>query len=534
MIKPAFDPLSIYQKAQQQSAILAHVMIVLMMALLAASFALFGARLIPKWNGTFLVILCLIISIEAIYNRKRTDDMELRERLIFRASEAVAFAIIAKILLYIVHNPAQILKDIPLWQQNFLESFFTAEYLLVLVIMLAVWLISLAYAGELEDLYNRENDAVWDELGKLQNVLHEIRSRIAARLFLIGAAVVVFSVLSRLDTSVVLRQHQGGLAMIAPILIVVGYFLLALVMLSTTQFALLRTRWLWQRLPISPKVAANWLKFGLLAFIVLAVIVMFLPTHYSIGLIDTLRLAFEYLLRAFSFLVFLITLPFTICLSILSLFRGNAQEEPQQPMASPQVPPITQPGEPLAWIEFLRSLLFWALFLAVIFFALRYYLQQNAALWNAITRFPLIRWIAGAFRGLWMLLRGANREVASLVKKGILRLRAQRVTAPAQAIRRLRSLARMNPRERIIYFYLSLVQLGGERGIDRSPAQTPYHYEQRLGSAIPEIDSELHNLTETFLEARYSQHPVEQPQSDQASSLWERIKAVLKDWKREE
>jgi hypothetical protein len=124
--------------------------------------------------------------------------------------------------------------------------------------------------------------------------------------------------------------------------------------------------------------------------------------------------------------------------------------------------------------------------------------------------------------------------LTGLVQAGIKRLRTQRMMIPTQAIRRVFNFNRLNPREKIIYFYLNLVELAGEQGIARKPSQTPYQYENRLIGEVPEVNQDLRGLTDTFIEARYSQHPVEQPTAEQANSLWERIKAVLKSWRRAE
>jgi hypothetical protein len=530
MNKPSFDLLAIYRQGQGQAILFGHVMICLMMATIALAFALFGARLIPGWNGVYLVWVCMLIAMEAIYTRKRTEELDFRDRIFFHLSEWIAFAVALKLLLYAMHGIGQILVDLPLWQKNFLENFFTGEYIFALVVTGLVWLVTMAYAGELEGLYNREEDAIWDELGKLQNSLHDLRRRIATRIFIIGAGVVILAVLSRIDTTFVLGQRSSGVAFFAPVIDVLAYFVLALVLLSQTQFALLRTRWLWQRTPISARLASNWLRYGLLSFLILAVIVFFLPTHYSIGLLDTLRYALNYISQAFTFLMVILTLPFTLCMTLLSLFSGSKGVS-QQPAPQPQLPPPGVPAQPIAWIEFLRSLLFWGIFIAVIFFALRYYLSQNVALWKTITSFPLFRWIGGTLRGFWAWIRGANRQISSLVQASIKRLRAQRVSISAQGIRRIFNLSRMSPRERIIYFYLSLVQLSGERGIDRRPAQTPYQYERQINNAIPEIEPDLHTLTDTFLEARYSQHPFEPAQSEKAGSLWDRMKEIIRKWK---
>ena len=534
MSLPSFDPAARYRKAQGQALLFGHAMIVLMMVTVAAAFGLFGTRLFREWSAWVPVILSLILSIEAIFTREQTREMDTREKVTFHLSEWVAFAVIAKVILYLVRGFDSLLADIPRWQADFLANFFTADYLYLLLVMTVVWFLSRAYTGGFEALYDRENDALWEDLGKLQNALHDIRRRIGARLFIVGILVVALAVLTRADFPGVFQPLPVGWLFSAPVVIIVVYFLTTLVLLSHTQFSLLRTRWLWQRLPISPGLAANWLRYGLIAFALLAVIVLMLPTRYSIGLLDTLRILLDFGMRAFSAVFFVLTLPVTLCLSIISLFSGEeSAPQSQQPIMPPGVPPAGPAGEPVAWLEFLKSLLFWAIFIAVVFFALRYYFGQNTALWNAIKNFPLFRLVGSVLKGFWSWVRGANRQIAGFVGDTIKRLRIPRAAAAPQALRRIFNLGRMTPREKVIHFYLSLVRLGGERGLDRRPSQTPYAYEQQLRSAVPEIDPDLHSLTDTFLEARYSEHAVGPDRSDQAATLWERIKAALQRWRSE-
>jgi hypothetical protein len=155
---------------------------------------------------------------------------------------------------------------------------------------------------------------------------------------------------------------------------------------------------------------------------------------------------------------------------------------------------------------------------------------QNKDLLRAFGNFPLVRWFGQAWKFLSDWFRGANRQLSAVVRRGIKRFNQQRAAATPQIFRRFFNLSRLSPRDKIIHYYLSLIQLGNERGIDRRPSQTPYQYENRLKDSIPEIDQELHNLTDTFIEARYSRHPLEEPNAEQAGSLWEQIKAALKNW----
>ncbi len=530
MNKPVFDLLTNIRNSQGQTVLFGKIIAILMMTSFAVAVVQIGERLAPDWRGEYLVWTSLVIGIEAMVTRGHAKVLEGRERIIFLVSEWIAIAVALKILLYLVHGPAQLLTDLPLWQENFLQNFFTGEYLLAILVAGLVWLNSIGFAGELEDLYDRDMDTRWDELGKLQNAIHDVRRRMITRIFVMGTLVVTMAAISRVDTSAIFRPFgKPPSGYYAPVVNALVYFVMALVLLSQTQFALLRIRWLWQQMPISPNLTKNWIRYALAFFVFLGLLVVFLPTEYSIGLFDTLRYVVNFVMRIATFLLMLIAIPFTLC---MSLFRFSNSTTPLQPAQQPTPPFVPSPAQPIAWLEIIRSLAFWIIFLGVIFFALRYFLSQNQALWQAILRFPLFRWISAAWDGFWKWLRGANQQIAGLVKTGIKRLRAQRTAVPTQVIRRLFNIARLNPREKIIYYYINLVETGGEQGLVRKPAQTPYQYENRLRGAMPEVEQELHGLTDTFIEARYSQHPVEQTNADQASSLWERIKAALLNFKR--
>jgi len=528
--EPSADLLNQRSASQAVSTLIGGIIVSLMMMTLAAGVVQFGARLFPEWQGRYLVWVSLVVSLEAMYSRKQAVQMEGRDKILFRASEWVAISVAIKILLYLVHGPAQLLEDLSGWQENFIENFFTPEYVLVLFLSLGVWLASSTYVGEMEELFEREKDAEWDEIGKLQNALKEIRGRISAKVFVIGTIVVILAVGSRIDASAIFRAQgvvpPGYQSPVANVLI---YFILALVLLSLTQFTLLRSRWLSQRVPVSPALAGNWLKSGLMFFIILAVIVFFLPTDYTLGLLDTLRYLLDLLVKAATFLVFLITFPLTLCLSLFRLSESNQGKSPPPPTFSP--PPPVEPGQPAAWLEAARSLAFWAIFLGIIIFAVRYYLIRNTALLSAIRKFPVINWLAGFFSSAWGWLKGANRQIGTIVREGIKRLRPKAVRLPGQAIRRLFNPTRLSPREKILFYYLSLIQISSERGLSRQPSQTPYQYESKLKSEVPEIDQDLHELTDRFVEARYSLHTVEEDSASQTASLWDRIKAVLRQWR---
>ncbi len=523
------DFLKPYRSSQTVSILIGNLLVAFMMASVAVGFVQVGKLVNENWNGSYLVWMALLLSLEAAYTKRSTRDLDFREKVLFRISEWVAFAILIKLLIYLLHGFNLILLDLPRWEEN-LSSFFTPEYMLALLVALITWSASGAFAGELDELHDRERDAAWDELGKLQNALQDIRKRIIGRVFLLGGLVVLLAILSRLSATALLRL--GGLTSPgykAPVANVLVYFILAMILLSLTQLAMLRTRWLWQGLPISTKISGNWLKWSLIFFAVLAVIVFFLPTEYSLGLFDTLRVVVNIVIQLVTLLLILLTIPFGLCLSLFSLASGPQTQQTPQILNNP---PIEVHGTPVTWLETLRSIAFWAIFVAIIFFAFRYYLRQNTSLWQSLQRLPVIRWLGQAWQVLRDWIRGVNRQVSQLVNDSIQRLRTQRPSLSTQRLRKIMHTRSLSSREKVILFYLNLVELGSERGLARRPNQTPHQYEQRLSEALPEMEPELNSLTDTFIEARYSQHAVEDSTAQQAGSLWEQIKDILRNWRK--
>jgi hypothetical protein len=79
----------------------------------------------------------------------------------------------------------------------------------------------------------------------------------------------------------------------------------------------------------------------------------------------------------------------------------------------------------------------------------------------------------------------------------------------------------------IRYFYLSVARRASQAGQSRAPGETPYEYRAALDRQFPELEPDLEGLTDAFVEARYSQRPVQEEDAQAVKPLWQRIKAIL-------
>jgi len=85
----------------------------------------------------------------------------------------------------------------------------------------------------------------------------------------------------------------------------------------------------------------------------------------------------------------------------------------------------------------------------------------------------------------------------------------------------------LSPRERVLYYYLSIVRRAGERGFPRRRSQTPYEYDTLLEPNLPYAQQDMASLTQAFVEARYSRREIEPDQAGQIQTYWQRVKAAL-------
>jgi hypothetical protein len=93
-------------------------------------------------------------------------------------------------------------------------------------------------------------------------------------------------------------------------------------------------------------------------------------------------------------------------------------------------------------------------------------------------------------------------------------------------------LGRLSPRERVLYYYLSIVQRAGQQGYPRQHYQTPGEYQATLEPELPRAHEEMSALTQAFVEARYSKREVVPDQERAVRTQWERVKAALRVLKR--
>jgi hypothetical protein len=475
----------------------------------------------PAWNGTFLVVGCVLAALEANYSYQLIRARQLRgpDLLRFRAIEVALFFILLKIGGYVGDGWARVLADFQTLPRHPL-SVLDPETVVAFVLAILSWQASTQTVRDLEQLGAPESSRYDVPPGE----------RLANRFFWGGAVLLLIAGFNRIGIATLLdlrRPPVPGL-----VLNVLVYFLLGLVMLGQAHFTRLRRQWQVQEIKVVQGLAGRWLRYSLVLIGLAALLAFLLPTGYTLGLLDVAGSALELVSTLLWIIGMLITFPLAwlhwMLLALLARFLGDVPPPqpdlllPELPREEPAGPGVAAPG----WFEVLRSLLFWTLASWMVFYVVHTYLHDRPEILGGLASLRPVRALRRFLTALWRWLAGLAEVVNERFPRRFSLRRAS--PEPHEKPFRFFRLGALSPRERILYYYLSILRRAGQQGLARRLPQTPYEYEATVGPRLPEARQELNLLTQAFVEARYSRHTFDRQQDRHVRVHWQKVKAALR------
>jgi hypothetical protein len=503
-----------------------YALVTLMMTCAVGTLVSLINRLFPDWQPWYIAGLSFFVVADRLYTYRPNKKLPLfsKEWFIVFGSQGVLILLIVKVAVGLSHGVYAFWAEIQNWWPDFVMYFLNYEYLTVMVIMVVIWLVS-GYFAELLDEMGLDQALVAMEIAGGDQVQGPpARVRLVSLIDLRSLYLDTFS--TRLVVLDLAALAGGGASTLL-------YFMFGMALLSQTQFVSLHTRWSLQKIPINRNLAGRWALYSILFLVLLAIFTSLLPTHYSLGMLSALGKVLDTITQ---FLISIAQFFVSIILLIISLpFMLLGKKTPLENVAEQPTPtPTPTPSKDLsnivpspAWLELTKSLIFWVIFLSFITYSIILYLRQHKEVLESLRKIPgwrlavrFLNWIKGIFIG-------AKSGISRAVKTGRERLLARRKARQATSGSGFLNLRRLDPRQKVYFFYLALIRRGTEIGMTRKPAQTPTEYAATLESALPTVDEDIDALTEAFIEARYSRHPVEPEKANLVKATWERIRKAL-------
>jgi hypothetical protein len=349
---------------------------------------------------------------------------------------------------------------------------------------------------------------------------------LATRFFWGGALLMVLVGLGRVDFSALLSFQRPSIPGVVVTAMV--YFGLGLVMLGQVRFARLQVRWRAEEVPVSADLAGRWARYGLVFALVAVLMALVLPTRYGLGLLQVAGAVLEFAGALIRFFFYLLFLPLLWLMYLLTRHTNLADQEPPVLADPPQMPGLFAEdagGSGPGWLETMRAIVFWIVLVGAVVYLVRNYLRDRPQLMEKLRGMRPVAILRSFLGALWRRLTGWVEAVGERLPR-----REQRGKEDGGRIEARFQLFRpgaLAPRERVLFYYRSVLHRAARRGLPRHPTQTPYEYESSLAPHLPEAEEDVRGLTDAFVEARYSRHDVDRGKAEVARHIWRRVRAAL-------
>ncbi len=481
----------------------------------------FLAWLFPTMDGRGLLLLCALVILEAFFSYWLIKHLPTAQKQIvyYRGTELVVLLVALKLFTELRPGPASFWNNFLLWPVQFPFNIFTDQYLLTLLPALAAWQAGNLFAADLSLLGTDDNNFPDERLKTAK-----VRNLIQRRFLRLGILVVFLAAI----------PSQSALEIPLPVISnavseVIAYFVLGIILLSLTRFITLETTWWQAKLQVPVQIPRRWFAYSALILAFLVLLISVLPTNYGMGFFATLLAVYRFIYQAIAYFFGFILLLITLLARLLGKTSVGPQEQVPTPTPPPGQLPMVSSVSSVNW-ELVKSVVLWGSLVVLAFMALRQYIAFNRDLSEELRRFRPVNWFVSAWHQFIAAFRKTNRSVGTFIQNSLKRLRkfTPNMNDHGSAWEYVNP-RRLNPRQKVIFYYLALVRRAKEAGLQRQEHQTPYEYATSLTTNLKEEKANVDAMTEAFIEARYSRHNIPSKTARRAESIWETIRHVLRN-----
>lgn len=524
-------------------SILHPFLIAVLVACLDTAWLALIARLVPALGGgagQIVLFFSVLVTVLGCVTTALLAQPGQRRRTAYRWVEFAFVVVATRLILWavtggwptldgLIYRPMASLLDM---------TFFSAGLVVIFSWLVAIELMSdlLRLALQPDELHALQTDRIGEMIRSSNTDRPTILARIVARWVAGGILMVLAAAGLQVERPVTgflaLTQQNINPAVVAAIVI---YFLAGLILVSQGQLALLRTRWLLDRVPSTDSVLRQWPFYVILLLIAIGFLAALLPFGGTFLLAQILfgivGFAFNAVLSMFRFFMGLLLL-------LIGMIMGESPETPLPEAPPPPPPPVLDQMPPAAaqlpaWTG---GALFWTVMVLFLGYAAYIYLSDRGV------QFTWLKTFWQLLRERWLMLFGSLRQWQQSMVPG--RTNPEHPLAETPQVhwsKRGLDWRRLDPTQQVRYFYLTTLEQAQGRGIGRTNGETPAQYAPRLTQhlATQQATTEqptdefkdqqaVQKLTDAFIQARYSKKPLDQPASNALVQVWENLKVYLR------
>lgn len=509
---------------------------ILMVSVMLTCFAVIIGKSIqviyPIWGSYWFPILTFLVTVISLHVRQaqRTTPRTFQNQTLFILAEIILLMLITKAIsmfTLVLMGYTTIWLEIASWPQDFFQNFFNMDFLFRASAIFIIWLLTWLFSAPINKLEEDQALMEQEKLGYTFTDRYDARRKLISLIFNLGILMILVMVIwqSNLPFFDEDRLSTGIL-----ILVLLIYFFTAFVFLALNQYAIMKARWFFNDIDVNPDLGKRWLFYSLFFIFTVIIVIAFLPTNLPLGIstiAEWLSQAFIYIL---STLFSILTYPIFLILALIShLFGGETIDQAFQAIEpSTDVLPQTIAATP--WLDVVRSVLFWVVFLVVVISAIIYYFNHRPEFKHFLIQFRFFSLIQDFWHWLLRGFKEAKDLTSETIQTGFDKIQAFLRNQKEKLPTIFDFVKRLPPRQAVILIYADWIHWNKQHGFERKGSQTPNEYAQAFAQRTPEtadLNEKITDLTKIFIQARYSQHPIFKAQAQQAQNLSKLLKKSL-------
>ena len=483
--------------------------------------------LYPGWHPIGFMVMAFFVAFESLslrYYQRRTSRFT-QNIVLGILSEIILIILVAKLFSMLSEGFSTLWMQITSWQEDFIGNFLDSKSTFYIFGILFIWMMTWLFSGPINKLEEDHELMEQEKLGVVFTDRRDARKKLVNLIFILGFIMIFLaSSINYFFASQAIDQTNSS--PILPVLIL--YFAAGFVFLSLNQYAIMKAYWYFNDISVNPDLIKRWIFYTVLFIIFVVSVIIFLPKDFSIEINQFVEFLYRVIIYIFSILQFLIIFPIILIITLLSsLFSGEPIQEQIQDQVQEYQPVIPQPAGQMPWIEVVKTILFWAVFLVIIIFTIRFYIKNNIRIRSLFRNFPLASWIKDFWNWIKKGFLLLKQETASKYQSGIENIRRYLKERGRNLPKLSNILNIMPPRQEIIMTYLEWIRWNNEMGLIRRKSQTPLEFAQVCTQFNNEASVMIDDFTNYFITARYSTHPIEKEQAQEARRLLSKLQETF-------
>jgi hypothetical protein len=195
--------------------------------------------------------------------------------------------------------------------------------------------------------------------------------------------------------------------------------------------------------------------------------------------------------------------------------------------AQEYIPTAPQIGGETQWLEVIKSIFFWLIFISVVVFAIRFYITNNLHIKSFLKSIRIVQGLKDFWKWLKEGFLNIIHTASTNVEKRMDSIRTYLKDRQFKMSKLTGFSQRIPPRQVVINTYWEWIQWNNKTGIIRKDSQTPLEFAQNFNKFNQETSGLVNTFTDTFIAARYTNHLIGETQAQEAKVLFNKIKQTI-------